>query len=149
MELDKWDFRFMFLAKEISTWSKDPSTQIGAVYVKDRRILSTGYNGFPQNIEDTNQRLKDRETKYSYIVHAEMNGIYNATQHGVRLAGSTLYVYGLPVCSECAKGVIQVGVERVVVLAQGTIPSKWMNSWNDTVKMFNEAGVVSALSWDE
>ncbi len=69
----KWDKRFMKLAREISTWSKDPSSQIGAVIINDeRRILATGYNGFPKGIRDTEERLNDREQKYPMIVHAEM-----------------------------------------------------------------------------
>ena len=105
----KWDIRFISIAREYSTWSKDPSTQVGAVAVdpKTRRVLSGGYNGFPRGIEDTDKRLNDRDLKHSLVVHAEMNLIYNATRSGISLEGSHLYVWGLPVCSECAKGIIQ------------------------------------------
>ena len=76
--MDKWDGRFLDIAREISTWSKDPSRKIGAIAVRDRKILATGYNGFPKGIEDTPCRLNIREIKYQYVVHAEMNCIYNA-----------------------------------------------------------------------
>ncbi|MDC9715452.1 MAG: dCMP deaminase family protein [Gammaproteobacteria bacterium] len=139
--LSKWDERYLALAKEVSTWSKDPSTQVGAVTVGSKKeVLSQGFNGFPRNINDTDERYNDRATKYKFVVHAEMNAIYNATYSGTSLDGSTLYVYGLPICSECAKGIIQVGIKKVVVEK-----SKELDNWNDSVKlskaMFDEAGV--------
>jgi dCMP deaminase len=71
-----------------------------------------------------------------------MNAIYNATWNGVSLNGSTFYVYGLPVCSECAKGIIQSGVKRVVMHGDlESIPDRWIQSWNNTKKLFDEAGV--------
>lgn len=137
----KWDKRFLGLAREISTWSKDPSTQVGAVIVNDeKRILATGYNGFPRGIHDGHERYNDRETKYKYVVHAEMNAIYNATYNGISLRDSTLYVWGLPVCSECAKGIIQVGI-NTIVMNKGEHPEKWVESFSKSRELFAEAGV--------
>lgn len=140
-KLTKWDERYLSLATEVSTWSKDPSTQVGAVTVGNKKeVLSQGFNGFPRNIDDTDERYNDQKTKYKFVVHAEMNAIYNATYSGTSLDGATLYVYGLPICSECAKGIIQVGIKKVVVEK-----SKELDNWNDNVKlsksMFDEAGV--------
>jgi len=127
------------LAERISSWSKDPSTKIGAIAVGAKgQVLSQGYNGFPRSVEDKLEYYEDRETKYKYVVHAEMNVIYNATYNGVSLDGATLYVTGLPVCSDCAKGVIQVGIKRVVMKEQ-EIPQKWIESWKTTAGMFDEA----------
>ena len=138
---DKWDMRFMNVAREISTWSKDPSKQIGAVAVNsDRRILATGYNGFPKGIEDTPERYENRELKYSLVVHAEMNCIYNATFNGISLKDATLYVWGLPVCSDCAKGIIQVGINRIV-MATSDVPGKWSESFEKSRDMFSEADI--------
>ena len=110
---NKWDLRYLELARTVGTWSKDPSSQIGAVAVGSKgQVLAQGYNGFPRGIFDGGARLNDRELKYKYIVHAEQNLIYNATYNGVSLDQSTIYVTGLPVCYECAKGVIQVGIKH-------------------------------------
>ena len=137
----KWDRRYLELAQQVSTWSKDPSRQIGAVAVGSKgQVLAQGYNGFPRGMPDNMSWYMDRNIKYKYVVHAEMNVIYNATYNGVSLDGSTLYVYGLPVCSDCAKGVIQVGIKRVVMPSQ-EIPDHWLESWNLTSRMFKEAGV--------
>ncbi len=140
-QLSKWDERYLSLAKEVSTWSKDPSTQVGAITVGSKKeVLSQGFNGFPRNIDDTDERYNDRATKYKLVVHAEMNAIYNATYSGTSLDGATLYVYGLPICSECAKGIIQVGIKKVVIKK-----SKELDNWNDSVKLsqtiFDEAGI--------
>lgn len=138
---EKWDQRYLELARHISEWSKDPSTKIGAIAIGDHgQVLSQGYNGFPRGINDDTFRLTVREVKYKYIVHAEMNAIYNASFNGVSLAGSTMYVHGLPCCSDCAKGLIQVGVKRIVMGVKD-IPEKWQESWQLSKSMFEEAEV--------
>ena len=137
----KWDIRYLNLAENVASWSKDPSTQIGAIAVGSKgQVLAQGYNGFPRGIEDNPLHYENRETKYKYVVHAEMNVIYNATYNGVSLDGATLYVTGLPVCSDCAKGVIQVGIQRVVMKEQD-IPQKWVESWKTTAGMFDQAKI--------
>lgn len=139
---NKWDQRYLKLAYGIAQWSKDPSSKIGAVTVGAKgQVLSQGFNGFPRGLKDDYDRLNDRETKYKYVVHAEMNAIYNATYNGTSLDGATLYVYGLPICSECAKGVIQVGIKRVVMPASPVMPEKWKDSWLTSMSFFKEAGV--------
>lgn len=140
----KWDQRFMEMCKLIATWSKDPSSQIGAVAVNDsRRILATGYNGFPKGIADTEERLNNREEKYPLIVHAETNALMNALYAGVSLKDATMYVYGLPVCPECAKLIIQAGVKRVVINDVINATDHWRDLWiTSTSPMFKEAGVM-------
>ena len=130
----------MNVAMEVSSWSKDPSKKIGCIAVKDRRIIATGFNGFPKGIEDLPDRLNNRELKYKYVVHAEMNCIYNASYHGISLKDTTMYVYGLPTCSECAKGIIQAGVTRVVYQAE-EIPSQWEKSNMLTIDLLSEANI--------
>ena len=140
----KYDHRYLELAKFFSTWSKDPSTQIGAVAIGEKgQVLAQGYNGFPRKVDETEERLQNRETKYKYVVHAEMNCIYNASYNGAKLDGATMYVYGLPVCHECAKAIIQVGIKRVVIPFDHIqdLPDRWRDSTKLTMRMFDEAGV--------
>jgi dCMP deaminase len=142
----KWDTRFMKLAREISTWSKDPSSKIGAVIVNDdRRILATGYNGFPKGIEDTEERLNDREQKYPRIVHAEMNSLMAALHSGVSVKDATIYVYGLPVCPECTKSIISAGIKRVVVSPDPYVyVTPWTEKWeNVSYQMIKEVGDIN------
>lgn len=139
-----WVHNYLRLAEKVSTWSKDPSTQVGAVAVgKHGQILSQGYNGFPRGIDDTEERLNNREQKYKYVVHAEQNCIYNATLNGVSLDGADLYIWGLPLCSECAKGVIQVGIRQVFMCYPKDINEKWTVSHETTREMLDEAEVRS------
>jgi dCMP deaminase len=141
MGLDKWDQRFLKLAEEVASWSKDPSRKIGAVAIGAKgQVLAQGFNGFPRGIDDSEERYNDRERKYELVVHAEMNVIYNATYSGVSLDGATLYVSGLPVCSDCAKGIVQVGIKRVI-MRDMEIPDSWKDSWHKTQEMFNETGI--------
>jgi dCMP deaminase len=141
--MNKWTQRYLNMAKEVATWSKDPSTKVGAIAVGDKgQILSQGYNGFPRGVKDTPDRYEVREEKYKYIVHGEMNAIYNACHSGASLSGATLYVTGLPVCSECAKGIIQVGIKKVVMQFPKDISQTWRDSMVTSLKMFAEANVI-------
>ena len=135
-----WDDYFMGVSLLAADRSKDPSTQVGACIVSnDNRILSTGYNGFPQGCSDDefpwNRDESVGETKYNFVVHAELNAILNAG--GKSLVGSRIFVSLFP-CHECAKAIIQAGVKEVVYLSDkyaGT-PSD-----NASKRMLNAAGV--------
>lgn len=141
MKLDeKWIFRYMNLANLVSTWSKDPSTKVGAVIVGDNgQIVSQGYNGFPRGVKDSDERYNDRPLKYKLVVHAEMNSILNALYNGASVKGCTLFVHNLPVCNECAKAIIQSGIKKVYMDTE--INERWQESWNLTKQMFDEASV--------
>ena len=139
--LRKWDFRFVELAKHISTWSKDPSTQVGAVITDKRhRVISLGYNGLPRGIKDTPERLNNREVKYSMVVHGEINALLFATQP---LEESTLYLWPFLSCSKCTAIIINSGVRRVVA------PNNFNPRWNDSIilsqTLYYEAGVQVVL----
>ena len=133
-----WDEYFMGVAILASKRSKDPNTQVGACIVDQNNIiLSTGYNGFPYGCSDDvySWSRTGEDTKYSYVVHAELNAILNA--RGRNLTNSKIYVDLFP-CNECAKAIIQSGIKEVVYLydkyadSDGTIASK---------RMLNDAGV--------
>ena len=127
-----WDEYFMGIAMLAAKRSKDPSTQVGACIVSpDTIIISTGYNGMPKGCSD-GEFPWDREgeqTKYPYVVHAELNAILNA--NGRDLRNSRVYVALFP-CNECAKAIIQSGVKEVIYLSDkyadtlGTMASKRM-----------------------
>ena len=115
-----WDEYFMGVALLASQRSKDPSTQVGACIIDtSKRILSTGYNGFPDGCDDdvfpwSREGATVCDTKYPYVVHAELNAILNA--HGSNLRGAVIYVDLFP-CNECAKAIIQTGIAEVVYLS--------------------------------
>ena len=116
-EYISWDEYFMGVAKLAARRSKDPSTQVGACVVSPENIIiSTGYNGMPHGCSDDEfpWGREGEETKYPYVVHAELNAILNA--NGRDLRGSRLYVALFP-CNECAKAIIQSGVKEVVYLS--------------------------------
>ena len=137
MKSTKWDKRFLELAKLCGSWSKDPSTQVGAVIVDgNNRIVSIGFNGFPQGVEDSEERLVDRETKYDIIVHAEANALMFAK---TSLEGCTLYTWPFQPCSRCAGLIIQSGITRVVSVIHGE--DRWKKNIATSRKMLEESNV--------
>lgn len=139
--MNKWDKRFLELAKHIAQWSKDPSTRCGCVIVRpDRTIASLGYNGFPRGIEDKEEWLNNREEKYKRVIHGEMNALLNAREP---LKGYTLYTYPGPCsCERCTVHIIQAGITRVVADNDDKIHA---GRWGDSIKvakeLYKEAGV--------
>tara|TARA_B100001778_G_scaffold263802_1_gene224532 strand:+ start:25 stop:453 length:429 start_codon:yes stop_codon:yes gene_type:complete len=142
MNSTKWDERFIELAKLVGSWSKDPSTQVGAVIVDQKnRIVSVGYNGFPQKISD-NDRLNDRDKKYNVIVHAEANAILFANRD---LSGCTIYTYPFQPCSSCSGLIIQSGIKRVVTVRDDN--PRWKKDFYISEQMLTEAGVHIDYVW--
>lgn len=114
-EVLSWDEYFMGLAHLSALRSKDPSTQVGACIVSaDKKVVGIGYNGLPRGCDDDDfPWVRDGEfleTKYPFVVHAELNAILNSNQD---LRGCSLYVSLFP-CNECAKAIIQAGIKRIV-----------------------------------
>lgn len=111
MSMKKWDCRFMEMARLVASWSKDPSSQVGAVIARGKFLVSVGFNGLPQGIADTAERLENREIKYPIILHAEINAVLSARQD---IRGCTLYVTPYMPCPQCAAVIVQAGVTRIV-----------------------------------
>jgi len=133
-----WDNRFLELARLISTWSKDPSSQVGCVIADDRhRVVSLGFNGFPRGIDDNN-RLADRVTKHPIILHAEINAVVFAEKS---IAGCTAYVMPFMPCTQCAAMLVQAGIVRVV--APWCDDDDLRNRWNmdAAVDLLIEGGI--------
>jgi len=137
----EWNNWFLGLAQYISTASKDPSTKVGAVIVdEERRVVSLGYNGLPRGIEDTKERLENRDLKYKIIVHAERNALLFARGS---IKGCTIYTYPMMPCAVCASMIIQSGIKKVV--APKSDNPRWIQDMELSTKLFEEAGVVVEL----
>jgi dCMP deaminase len=137
---EKWDRRFLALAAHVATWSKDPSSQVGAVIVRpDKSIASLGFNGFPRGLSDDEALYNDRESKYARVVHAEMNAVLSAHEP---VRGFTLYC-SHPVCERCAVHLIQTGLARVVWPddVAFSFQERWAESTRRSVALFTEAGI--------
>lgn len=139
-ELENWDIRFLDLCKLVSTWSKDPSTKVGAVIVdENRRIVSIGFNGLPAGVEDTPERLVDRDNKLHMVVHGDANAILFAQRD---LRGCTMYTYPFHPCARCAGLIIQSGIISVISPeAPEEVETRWGDSLSVAREMFDEAGV--------
>lgn len=135
-----WDEYFMGMAHLAAFRSKDPNTQVGACIVNpQKRVVGLGYNGFPKGCDDDayswSRQGEFLETKYPYVVHAELNAILNSIQN---LTGCTLYVSLFP-CNECAKAIIQSGISKVIY------ESDKYNGTPENIaskRMFEDAGVA-------
>lgn len=148
-----WDSVHLRQALSWAKESKDPSTQVGCVIVgPDHETRSTGFNGFPRGVKDTPERLRHRDTKLKYTVHAEQNAILAAARVGIPLKGCTLYIAardtmngsvwgGHPCGSHCAPCIIQAGIVRIVSFPKKDGFSKWMEDLIFGEAMTREAGI--------
>lgn len=139
----KWDRRFLALAEHISGWSKDPSTKVGAVIVRpDLSICSTGYNGFPRKLSDAKELYADRETKYSRVIHGEINAILFAKES---LVGYNIYLHPFLSCDRCTVQIIQSGITRVITPLMGVElrekTKHWAEAFEIAQNMYIEAGI--------
>ncbi len=147
----RWDEHFLSLALQCAKMSKDPSTQVGAVLVNSYgNVISTGFNGFPRNVIDSDERLNDRAEKLDLVVHAEMNAVLAAARIGAPVYGSTMYVaatdgtkeiWGGPPCIRCTVECMQAGVIEFVSRPMKTAPSRWHDSILKAQLIIGEAGL--------
>jgi len=135
--INKWVPRFLQMADLVATWSKDPSTQVGAVIAKGNRVISLGFNGYPSGVVDS-VGDDDRDTKLLKTIHAEENAILHAKRD---LKGCEMFVTHFP-CPNCAAKIIQTEIVAVYCPEQ---PAEFMERWGEKIelskKMFLEAGV--------
>lgn len=137
----KWDNRFMGIAKQIATWSKDRSTQVGCLIVGPLRdIVATGYNGFPRQIDDGVDARHGRPEKYFWTEHAERNAIYAAARLGHPLEGCTIYVPWFP-CADCSRAIIQAGITTMVAYQPDFGDERWGADFKRAEAMLVEAGI--------
>ena len=136
--------KLLVVAEAIQSLSKDPSTKVSAIICDDfGAILSSGFNGLPIGCIDSSERLDNREIKYSYIVHAEMNAICFAARNGVKLLGANLLVTKLCPCSSCSKAIAQSGIKRVYVpkMSNTNVQLRWNDDIKISKQILSEAGV--------
>lgn len=133
--LNKWDKRFLRLAEEVASWSKDPSSKVGAVIVDaKKRIVSLGFNGSPQKVGDVGERAP----RLLRTLHAEANALHFASRD---VEGCTIYVTHPP-CANCAAHLIQRGISEVVFFrGSDDFMSRWKENYDEAILMFCEAGV--------
>ncbi|MDN3649026.1 cytidine/deoxycytidylate deaminase family protein [Reinekea marina] len=135
--ISKWAGRFVQMAQLVGSWSKDPSTQVGAVITRKNRIVSLGFNGYPHGISDSAD-TDDREMKLLKTLHAEENAILFA---GRDLTQCEIWVTHFP-CPNCAAKIIQTGISVVHCPEQS---EDFLSRWGEKIKisedMFKEAGV--------
>lgn len=134
----KWDSRFLSMAEEVGSWSKDPSTKVGAVVVRpDMTVAGVGFNGFPRGMVDNKELYADREIKYARTIHAEINAILNSSD----TLDCTLYCTHPP-CTSCALIIIQSGISRVVCYEPSDdLLSRWGDSISKTEGFFAEVEI--------
>lgn len=138
---DKWDIRFLQMARLVSTWSKDPSTKCGAVIVRpDKSVVSVGFNGFPRGMSDDSALYANREEKYSRIIHCEVNALIQAKMD---VFGCTLYTWPFMCCDRCAVQMIQAGILQFVYpSATDEALTRWKPAFDKTKKFLWEAQVA-------
>jgi dCMP deaminase len=143
--MGNWDNKFIELSNLVASWSKDTNTKVGAVIVdEDNIVLSMGYNGFPRGCDDSIECRYEKPHKYLYTEHAERNSLYHAARHGVSLKGCTMYVT-MFCCSDCARGIIQSGIKRVVAPTPDVDHEKWGEHFKAAIRMLEEAKVEISL----
>lgn len=134
----EWDRRFMRLAIEAASWSKDPQKKVGAAIVTpQRRVVALGYNGFPIGLPDLRQELEDDDFKRDRMVHAELNAILNAERS---VAGCWLYSTRFP-CHECMKAIVQAGIARVLT----AVPQKNHPTWGHSYQVSEELAKMGGV----
>ncbi|QEG07744.1 dCMP deaminase [Salmonella phage SE4] len=132
--MDKWDKRFLRVAREISTWSKDPKRSVGCVIVDaKKRIISTGYNGLPEQLDALKEVPND--LKNALTIHAEVNALANIRKEldASTLGPVTVYIT-YPPCEHCAKMLTaNLNVKRVVAFVHKAKQTKWKDSMANAV----------------
>ena len=140
----KWHKRFLELAQHMSSFSKDPSTKVGAVIFDDsNRIISMGYNGLPQKVVDCEERYLNRDLKYKTIIHAEMNAILFARKD---ITGCSIATWPFLSCSNCTSAIIQSGIKRIIAPSlPEELKARWGKSCDLSIELYQEAQVEVIL----
>ena len=145
---EKWDRRYVQLAREVATWSKDPSTKVGALIVDPlNRIASSGFNGFPPEHCDAPELYANREYKYEHVIHAEINALNFL---GGRCPGFSLYT-SFPCCPNCIQAAHEAGIARIVgpYLERRGRTQEWVFAWEGRTELSKEMASTAGIEWVE
>jgi dCMP deaminase len=124
--------------------SRDDKTKVGCVIVgPDKDVVSTGFNGFPRGVDDTREERYERPAKYKWFEHGERNALYNAARRGTAMKGCIMFI-NAPPCSDCARGIIQCGIKRVIYPVKHAFIDRldWKPDLDAARRMLKEAGVI-------
>jgi dCMP deaminase len=148
LPIPTWDEYFMRHVYLVASKSKDTRTKIGAVLVRDKRVISEGYNGICKGVYDHVLERYERPEKYFWFEHGERNAIFGCALHGISSKDANLYTQGIP-CADCTRAVIQAGISSVIIHKQWGDKNKtkdtdttWRRGLDRSYKMFEEAGIT-------
>lgn len=139
------NLNYLQMAYQVALDSPDPSTQLGAIIVKNDTVIGVGCNTFPHRVRKVLNRL-ERPAKYSYIEHAERNAIFSAARAGNSTVGATMYAPWFA-CADCGRAIIQAGITKVIGHKQrfDLVSDRWDDSIKISFEMFEEAGIEIEL----
>ena len=140
--MEKFEKYFQLAKFNAELFSKDPTTKVGAILLKPdlSAVVSTGINGFPRKLCDTDPKRWERPTKYKYVTHAEVNAVANAARLGVSTDGCVAIVSLFP-CKECAKILIQSGVSHIYTEQPDFDNAQWGKEFEISKEMLDEVGI--------
>jgi dCMP deaminase len=140
--MNNWDLKYLDLCRKVASWSKDPSTKCGAWIVDDEYLpLSFGFNGFPRGVNDDPALYANRDEKILRVEHSERNAISNCH---FRPKGGIMYLYsttGWSVCNDCAKGIIQSGIKKVIMPSHLEVPQRAKSYTDVAYDMMLQRGI--------
>jgi len=137
--MDKKDIKYIEMCESLTELSDDPKTGVASIIVKEDNIISYGVNELPFR----SNKLKDRcesPGKDKWMLHAERNAIYKAARSGVSLVGTKMYCTYFP-CADCARGIVQSGIEKLITNKPDFNHHKWGESWLEAMIILKECGV--------
>ncbi len=139
--MDKWNLRFMKLAKETASWSKDLRTKVGSIIVRDKNPISLGFNGLPINCNDEIKERFESPQKYMWTIHSEANSLVQAAKHGVKTEGCTMYVTLFPYAN-CAGLIVNGGIKKLICENKPNLnDERWGENWKISLIILTEGGV--------
>jgi len=141
MAITKWDIRFMKLAFETASWSKDLRTKVGSVIVRDKNPISMGFNGLPVNCNDEIKERFEPPQKYLWTIHSEANSLVQAAKHGHKTEGCTMYVTLFP-CANCAGLIVNAGIKKIFCENKPDFSNeRWGENWKVSLTILTEGNV--------